>query len=238
MTSIVIQTTTKRKKALAETLTSLAAANLTPDFISEQTEPASLRMNGINAHRALRGARKNTNAALLLEDDLRFNPHLPEWLAFLERTSSTPTLLYLASASFAPDEVASAARGARTRIPNAVVLPVRRQRLWWGSQAVWIPREIARAYLDLKRVKTNAGDLRTFDTEFRTFLALEGVPLRVLVPNVVQHLEYRNLVSPARPVHKSFLYREDARPPRASDLEVVPAGPAPEIETGSVNDLP
>lgn len=213
-TTITMQTVPHRDRISAETRSLFAAAGAPVHCVARQTEPVSNRMNAVNAHRAMREAvRQKRQAILLIEDDLIPASTLPEWLEYLEYTRDYPVALYLASERFFPESMQNAARGAAEPDPPPHVGVVQHLNVWWGSQAVWMPQAIAEEYLDQPRVRNDAEELRTFDGEFREFLQKAQLPLGVTFPNVVQHANERNLISPQKQIHRSRCYRADVKPP-------------------------
>jgi hypothetical protein len=213
-TTITMQTVTSRHKAAAETIDAFALIGAPVHHVTTQTEPPSNRMNGINAHRALRLAvASKRQAVLLIEDDLIPSTTLPAWLNYLERTQDAVVALYLASEHFFPEALLPQARGASVPDPRPRVWPTRKLHMFWGSQAIWIPQAIAEEYLSTPRIRNDADDIRTFDSELRVFLQHAGVPLLVTFPNLVQHRQYRNVINSARQIHSSRCYRDHVRPP-------------------------
>lgn len=213
-TTITMQTVTRRERIASETRANFARIGAPIHCVSVQTEPPSNRMNGVNAHRALRDAvRQKRQAVLIIEDDLIPSSALPHWLEYLERTQDAPVALYLTSEHFFPDTMIHKARGGSGPDPRPHVGVTKRLHMWWGSQAVWIPQAIAVDYLDSDRIRNDADNIRTFDVEFRNYLARAGFPLLVTFPNLVQHANERNVISPQRPIHKSRCYRDGVLPP-------------------------
>lgn len=179
-------------------------------------------MNGVNAHRALRAAvQQKRQAVLLIEDDLIPSNRIPDWLEYLEHTVDHPVALYLASERFFPESMANAAKGATDPDPPPHVGLVQRVNVWWGSQAVWMPQAVAEEYLAQPRIRDDASDMRTFDGEFREWLQRTRTPFGVTFPNLVQHANERNLISPQKQIHRTRCYRDGVRPP------VIPARIAP-----------
>lgn len=213
-TAITMQTVTSRARAAQETTDAFAAIGAPVNFTSVQTEPPSNRMNGVNAHRALRLAvAAKKQAVLLIEDDLIPSSTLPEWLDYLERTQDTVVALYLASEHFFPEELLPQARGATTPDPRPNLWPTRKLHMFWGSQAIWMPQAIAEEYLSSPRIRNDADNITTFDGELRVFLQHAGLPLLVTFPNLVQHRAYRNVINSSRQIHSSRCYRDGVRPP-------------------------
>jgi hypothetical protein len=213
-TTITMQTVTRRERIASETRAAFGRVAAPVHCVSVQTEPPSNRMNGVNAHRALRQAvQQKRQAVLLIEDDLIPSSTLPDWLDYLEHTTDHPVALYLASEHFFPATMLDVARGAYKSDPKPHLGPVNRVHMWWGSQAVWIPQAIAEEYLAHPRIAGDVDNIRTFDVEFRVFLQRDGLPFSVTFPNLVQHANERNVISPQRPIHKTRCYRDDVRPP-------------------------
>lgn len=218
-TTITMQTVTSRQAAAAETLDAFGQIGAPVNHVAVQSEPPSNRMNGVNAHRALRLAvASKRQAVLLIEDDLIPSKTLPDWLDYLERTQDTVVALYLASEHFFPEALLPQARGASAPDPKPSVWPTRKTHMFWGSQAIWLPQAIAEEYLSSPRIRNDTDDIRTFDAELRVFLQHAGLPLLVTFPNLVQHRAYRNVINSSRQIHSSHCYRNGVRPP------VLPAG--------------
>jgi len=186
-----------------------------------QTARPSQAGNRRNAYAAIKTALEqhvrpnDLPGLLLLEDDVIPATTLGAWLAFIERTQERPVTLYTPSFDkWYPQRLWRVARGERPAT-NSEIATIEPQTLrgWWGSQAVWLPTEWVEMLVRDARMQAHEQNLGPWDHSLRRVIQERGATLGVAVPNVVQHREERNLVTPAKRPSKSASFTPSAPAP-------------------------
>jgi hypothetical protein len=207
---VVMMTCRGREDAAAETLAAFADVGVPVDHVERQVEEPSLRMNGINYARALRAA--NGEDAFVIEDDLIPANTLGAWIEWVKAQGyKVPVFFYLCQQRW---QSSDAARGMWDGGPDAPagVEPVANLHTWWGTQAVWWPKEFTRGILSLDRFQWEAYELSAMDLELRNHLMDRVLTPLVTVPHLVQHRDYWRITGGSAP-HKTAMFRPDATPP-------------------------
>lgn len=219
--AIAVYSHALRAATLDLTRAAFAEVGCPIDVEQVQTDRPRQRANRRNAYQALKTTletivrKEERPGILLIEDDVIPATTLSAWLAHLEATQERPVTLYTpAFDKWYPIRLARVARGERpaTKSEVATVEPAT-LRGWWGSQAVWLPAAWAEIVVRDARVAAFEQTTGPWDHTLRLLIAEHGASLGVAVPNVIQHREERNLVTPAK------------RPSRSASF--TPSAPAP-----------
>jgi hypothetical protein len=207
---VIMMTCGGREQAVEETLAAFAEVGVPIDHVEKQTEPPSLRMNGINYARALRAAQGND--ALVIEDDLIPANTLNAWLEWVEAQGFTvPVFFYACQQRWQSSDAARGMWDGGDDAP-AGVEPVANFHTWWGTQAVWWPKAFAARLLALDRIQWDAYELSAMDLELRNYMLDKVLTPLVTVPHLVQHRDYWRITGGSAP-HKTAMFRPDATPP-------------------------
>ena len=214
MTTVAMYSHASRSDIRAKTLQLLEGVNMAVDAVTVQDTPPKQSENRRNAHTALTAA-FNDQPVLVIEDDIIPNRYLPDWLAWLSRTSNSVTTLYACVGKFYDQEI-------RRYVENHVTVP---PHLWgirkleglrgfYGAQAVWIPTRIADEMIhDRKFQLFEHEPYGPWDHAIRTFLQNNGYTMNVTIPNLVQHQAPPSVVNRTGPRHKTPIFDLAARPP-------------------------
>jgi len=208
---VVMMTCRGREDAAAETLEAFAAVGVPVDHVEKQVEKPSLRMNGVNYSRALRAA--GNEDAFVIEDDLIPANTLSAWIEWVENQAFTvPVFFYLCRRNW---QSSDAARGMWDGKPDAPagVEPVANMNTWWGTQAVWWPKDFTRSVLTLDQFRWEAYELSAMDVELRNHLMDKVLTPLVTVPHLVQHRDYERITGSGGTPHKTMMFRPNATPP-------------------------
>lgn len=219
--AVAIYSHALRAEVLAGTIAAFEAVGVPPDVVQVQTAAPRQVLNRLNAREAIKRALeehvrpRDLPGILLLEDDVRPASTLAAWLGAIEATQDRPVTLYAGLDRFYPHRIARAvAIGDRpAKRSEIVTIDAENRRRWWGSQAVWIPTELAEIIVRDARIAAHERTLGPFDHALRALLAERGATLGLAVPNVVQHLEERNLVAPTKRPTRSATFQQDAPAP-------------------------
>jgi hypothetical protein len=221
-TFVAMMTVTGRAKAADETLASFAQASVPIDHVQLQTEPPSLRMNGINFIRTLRAAIPHGKPVLVVEDDLIASSTLGPWLEWIEAQNFTvPVFLYVNQARWHSSAAAQMMADGGPTAP-AGVEPVAQLNTWWGTQATWFPVDFVHALLLNDRIRWEADELSAFDLELRNILLDQRITPLVTVPHLVQHRDYPRITGGGAQ-HSSHAFRDGVMPPATISEPVVEA---------------
>jgi hypothetical protein len=207
---VIMMTCGGREQAVEETLAAFAEVGVPIGHVEKQTEPPSLRMNGINYARALRAAQGND--VLVIEDDLIPANTLSAWLEWVEAQGFTvPVFFYACQQRWQSSDAARGMWDGGDDAP-AGVEPVANFHTWWGTQAVWWPEAFAARLLALDRIQWDAYELSAMDLELRNHMLDKVLTPLVTVPHLVQHRDYWRITGGSAP-HKTAMFRPDATPP-------------------------
>lgn len=191
----VMITCPERANERSVTLAQLAAIGIVPR-LAEPTPMERERSHQQHARQGYRGLRDvdPDRGVLLIEDDINLSPRLAWWLRQLADGAATVWL-------YVPGRSAWPTRWRPTieqQLPVAPTLIAPRGRaMLWGSQAIWIsPRVVAE--LQARAADPARWVTGGFDIQVREAAAAVGVPLRIAVPNPVQHRPAASLVRSPR----------------------------------------
>lgn len=214
-TSIAIYSHATRRQVRDVTITDLRNIGLEPDVITIQDAPPSQVANRHNAYQAL-GKAYDSNPILMLEDDVKPNAHLKQWIEWLELHASNVTTLYAPVGKFYTPDV-------RPYVESSTVPPrhmhglhtLQGLRGWYGAQAVWIPTRTAEAIINDKLFKIHEhAPYGPWDHAIRTHLQAHNLHMHVVVPNIVQHRAPQSVVNRTGPRHTTPIFSVAEIPPR------------------------
>lgn len=192
-----------RRAIRSLTLSDVAACGIAP-LVVEQ--PASWPVGIASQRQTARLAVSSALAAcpeathlLYVEDDVHVSQTLSAVLPSL-MASGCPITLFLSARMFYPAIVR------RTIVDGGQlpcqIVPVVNLRQWWGSQAVLLPSDIARALGDWPC--EDGG----WDILLKSWLITHEVSLSVAVPNLVQHRNVPSLACPGMHWRRSLTYAD------------------------------
>jgi len=183
---------------------------LTP-FVSIQDSPPDPARNRLNARDALAMARPwPAGGVLMLEDDVRLDPDIGNWIA-LAIGSERPTFLYSAYSRNHPDWFSAAHNRNPQNMPHFARGLYRLERApeVWGAQAVYLPKMILSMMWNDPRLHSTEMDGSPIDGFFRRFFV--SIPKRYLpllaLPNPVEHLSPPAVLNKRRAAHTSLSRR-------------------------------
>jgi hypothetical protein len=189
-----------REEERARTVAALTEMGLPPTVtVSPHGAVPCERLHGDMARSALRDAlRPGCDAVLFVEDDVDVSPSLPDRLPQIAAHNQAVTL-YLPGSSFY-DSWGKRMLGLPShpfglgRVANLAN--------WYGSQALFLPRDVA-----LSASKSEVP--RGFDIILRETLRRIGLPLFYAMPNLVQHRGSRSATSTRYKFHRSISFECD-----------------------------
>jgi hypothetical protein len=194
MIHVVMPTVPGREHEARVTLAQWERIGVKPTVLLQEEPPSP------EAHqRTMKRAAGMVDGGLLFaEDDIDLSSSMPRWLERLEGCDLVVTL-YLPGIRF---------YGAhqRRRIVAGLpaedgIWPVRGFSGWFGSQAVYLPSDVAKAFAVSAHRPGYGGDLA-----LRDWMLEQGLQLYYAAPNPVQHRAPRSATCPRFKPHRSRSY--------------------------------
>lgn len=171
----------------------------TPVLVLDACNPPSAQNNRRQALLGLELAARQGVAALLFEDDIEASEDLLTWLELARYLDSVMSFCAW-NASNHPPEVAAAA-GRAERLSTQVVDAVQLER-FWGTQCVYIPARLVPKLLEADK----PGDTDSFDRFLGKTCQALGEPIKLAIPNPVQHRQVPALVDTTRSPQPSLTF--------------------------------
>lgn len=217
-TRVAMYSHASRKEIREQSIRDFANVGLEPTTVRVQTEPPKQLRNRQNAWTTLKEA-YGGNPVLLLEDDTYPAYSLPDWVRYLEATEDRVVTLYASARHFYPPDLLPTKKRLTPRIET-----IPRLRVWYGSQALWIPpneaeRILADAYFIDPTLATWEVALGReggpWDRALREHLTHNNRTMGLAVPNVVQHRAPPSVVHRTQERTDSPTFDAHARPPES-----------------------
>lgn len=193
--AVGIPTVRSRAEALAATVAEWRRFGVTP-LVQLQPDDwphtgESARRNGDALLARVLDECRDARYILYCEDDVLLSPELPYWIPACKHLNA-PVTLVLDGERHYPSPLRSRLRS-HNPLPERIFL-VHKLHEWWGSQCVWLPREIA------EQVRDWPSRFYCWDVHLQQFLLQHGVPLYSVFPNLAQHRDVVSSLHPDRHV--------------------------------------
>ena len=198
LVAVMISCRQRRDTERPITLASLGAVGIVPRVHESPCDPPHPRENRRISLQALTDARGRD--VLFLEDDITADHTLPAWID-RARDLQQPVTFCVVRAHMQPDHVT---RALRRRRPIPTGLWPLRMTGWYGTQAVYLPRDLVAWAVDhpaFMQMNMHKGQLTWtgFDLFVREHLPSTRWRMHGAFPNPVQHRDAPKMVPRAKP---------------------------------------